>query len=182
MNLLLNIARIYVPAFIKKKKLQELFELTAEAFQSDLPPLKKLSYDACLNAYAQFSKAKAEEAITLHRNIEALKERLYRSAYQMGEKLRQDFHVKSHADVILLSKILYRTLRIEFTGNSAGEVIIKRCFFSQFYTPQVCGIISSLDEGVAAGLSAGGKLVFNERITEGSSCCRATFYMKENLA
>jgi len=182
MNLLLNIARIYLPAFIKKKKLQELFELTAEAFQSDLPSIKKLSYDECLKVYAHFSKTKAEEAIKLHSNIEAVKKRLYQNAYQMGEKLRKDFRIKTQADVILLSKILYKILRIEFAGNSSGEVIIKRCFFSQFYTLQVCGIISSLDEGVAAGLSAGGRLVFNERITEGKSCCRATFYMKEILA
>lgn len=179
MSLLLNIAWIYVPVFIKKKKLQELFELTAAAFQSDLPPLKKLGYDDCLGAYAQFSRAKAEEAIKLHHDIEAVKARLYRNAYQMGEKLRQDFRVKTPADVILLSKILYRILRIEFNANPAGEVIIERCFFSQFYTPQVCEIISSLDEGVAAGLSVGGRLVFSERITEGKSCCRATFYMKE---
>jgi len=155
MNLLLSIARIYVPAFIKKKKVQELFELTADAFQSDLPAIKKLSYDDCLKAY---------------------------NAYQMGEKLRNDFHVKTQADVIHLSKILYKILKIDFTGNAFGEVIIKRCFFSPFYTPDVCGLISSLDEGVAAGLSAGGRLVFKERITEGKNCCQATFYMKDNLS
>jgi len=182
MNLLLSIARIYVPAFIKKKKVQELFELTADAFQSDLPAIKKLSYDDCLKAYAYFSKTKAEEVIKLHKNTETVKKRLYRNAYQMGEKLRNDFHVKTQADVIHLSKILYKILKIDFTGNAFGEVIIKRCFFSPFYTPDVCGLISSLDEGVAAGLSAGGRLVFKERITEGKNCCQATFYMKDNLS
>jgi hypothetical protein len=180
MNLLLNIARIYLPAFIKKKKVQELFELTAEAFQCSPPDTKYLSYHNCLKAYAQFSKTKAEEVIKLHNNMDAVKKRLYQNAYRLGEKLRNDFRVKTQADVIHLSKILYRILSIEFTGNSSGEVIIRRCFFSQFYTPEVCRIISALDEGVAAGLSAGGRLVFKERITEGKNCCRATFYIKEN--
>ncbi len=181
MNLLLTIARIYLPAFIKKKKVQELFELTAEAFQSDLPAIKNLSYSDCLKAYAHFSKTKAEEVIKHHYNTEAVKNRLYRNAYQMGEKLRKDFRIKTQADVFRLSKILYKILKIEFTGNASGEVIIKRCFFSQFYTADVCGIISSLDEGVAAGLSAGGRLVFKERITEGKNCCQATFSMKDML-
>ncbi len=179
MNLLLNIARIYVPGFIKKEKLQELFELTAAAFQSDVPSIKMLSYDDCLTAYAHFSQTKAEEAIEQHHHIDAVKERLYRNAYQMGEKLRHDFRIENQAEVILLSKILYNILKIEFAGNASGEVTITRCFFSQFYSPEICEIISSLDEGVAAGLSAGGKLVFHERITEGKPCCRATFCMKE---
>ena len=182
MNLLLSIARIYLPAFIKKKKVQELFELTAEAFQSDLPAIKNLSYDDCLKAYAHFSKTKAEGVIRLHYDTEAVKKRLYRNAYQMGEKLRKDFRIETQADVIRLSKILYKILRIESTGSSSGEVIIKRCFFSQFYTPDVCEMISSLDEGMAAGLSAGGRLVFKERITEGRDCCHATFYIKDILS
>ncbi|MCJ7680410.1 MAG: hypothetical protein MUP70_06785, partial [Candidatus Aminicenantes bacterium] len=126
-----------------------------------------------------FTKTKAEEVIKLQIGTEAVKQRLYRNASRMGEKLRQDFHIETQADVIRLCTLLYRILKLEFSGNSSGEVIIKRCFFSQFYTPDVCGLISSLDEGVAAGLSAGGRLVFKERITEGKSCCRATFYTKD---
>lgn len=179
MNLLLITAQIYLPAFIKKKKVQELFELTAESFQSDLPDTKNLTYSDCLIAYAQFSKTKAEEVIKLDNNTEAVKERLYLNAFQMGEKLRKDFRIKTQADVIHFSKILYKILKIDFTGNLSGEVIIKRCFFSQFYTPEVCGIISSMDEGLAAGLSAGGRLVFKNRITEGRNCCQATLNMED---
>jgi len=181
MNLLLNILKLYIPAFIKKKKVRELFDLTAEAFDCAVPPFKKLSYDDYLKAYAQFSKTKAEEVMKHHDNAEAVKKRLYRSAYQMGEKLRKDFHIKTKTDVIRLSTILYKILGIEFTGNSSGDVVIKRCFFSHFYTPDVCRFVSSLDEGLAAGLSAGGKLVFNGRITEGKNCCLATFTMKDNV-
>ena len=179
MNLLLITARFYLPAFIKKKKVKELLELTAESFQSDLPDIKNLSYNDCLIAYAQFSKTKAEEVTKFDNNAEAVKKRLYLNAFQMGEKLRKDFRIKTQADVIRLSKILYKILKIDFNGNLSGEVIIKRCFFSQFYTPEVCGIISSIDEGLAAGLSAGGRLVFKNRITEGRNCCHATLKMED---
>jgi hypothetical protein len=178
-NLLATVAQFYLPTFVKKKKLQELFELTADGFQCEMPAIKSLSYDECLNAYAQFSKSKAEELLKRPNMIEEIKKRLYRNSYQMGEKLRKDFRVKSQADVIRLSKILYKILKIDFYEAASGEIIIRRCFFSQFYSPEICGIISSLDEGMAAGLSGGGRLVFKERITEGKSCCQATFYMKD---
>jgi hypothetical protein len=181
MNLQLTIARIYVPAFIKKKKLLELFGLTADAFSSDLPAIEDLSYKDCLKAYAGFSKIKAEEAIKQYANTEAVKEKLYRNAYRMGEKLRRDFHIKTKAEVIRLSKILYKILGIDLSENGSGEIVINRCFFSHSYTADVCALISALDEGVAAGLSGGGRLVFTERISEGKNCCRATFQMKDDL-
>jgi repressor of nif and glnA expression len=112
---------------------------------------------------------------------EAVKRKLYRNACQLGEKLRKEYHIGTRADVIRLSRILYRILGIGFTESAEGEVVINRCFFSQFYTPEVCAVISALDEGLAAGLSAGGRLVFKERITEGKNCCRATFCMKDIL-
>ena len=182
MNLRLTIAGLYIPEFIKKKKLLELFELTADAFESDMPAIKNLSYSACLKAYADFSKTKAEEIIEEHADMDAVKGKLYRNAYQMGEKLRQDFHIKTKKEVLRLSSVLYRILRIEFIGSASGEVVIKRCFFSQFYSPDVCALISALDEGVAAGLSGGGRLEFKERITEGKNCCRAIFTMKERIS
>lgn len=179
MSLLLSIARMWVPTFIKKKKLQELFELTADAFQVDLPDLKNLSYEDCLKTYARFTQMNAEEVTRLDIHTKAVKDRLYRNAFQMGEKLRKDFHIKTQTDAMILSTILYNILKIDFTGNTSGEVIIKRCFFSEFYTLETCRLISALDKGVAAGLSAGGKLVFKTRITEGNNSCLATFYEKD---
>lgn len=48
--------RFYIPEFIKKKKLNELFSLTADAFQSELPELKGLSFAERLAGYALFTK------------------------------------------------------------------------------------------------------------------------------
>jgi hypothetical protein len=180
MNPLLSITRFYLPAFIKKQKLHELFALTADAFRCDPPEITNLSYTDCLKAYVLFSRTKAGEIIGSHEDTEAVKKRLYQNAFQMGDKLRKQFRIRTQTDVIRVSKILYRTLKINFTGKTSGEVMIKTCFFSSFYTPEICGIMSSLDEGVAAGLSGGGKLVFQERITEGYKCCRANLTMEDH--
>jgi len=173
MNLVLNLARLYVPTFLKKQKLEELFRLTAEAFGCEPPPIRELGYDECLQAYALFSRRKAEEALQQPEGIESLKERLYRNAFRIGEALRKDLGVRTRSDVILASRVLYRILKIECTESHSGEVTIGKCFFSRYYTSPVCRILSSLDEGVAAGLSGGGRLVFHERITEGNPCCKA---------
>ncbi|GAB4221666.1 MAG: hypothetical protein Kow009_12480 [Spirochaetales bacterium] len=136
--------------------------------------MRTLGYEACLEAYAQFSKGKVEEALRQPDGIQSLKDRLYRNAFRMGEKLRKSLRVRTRAEVILASRILYRILKIECKVTDSVEVTIGSCFFSRYYTPQVCGVLSSLDEGVVAGLSGGGNLVFHERITEGKPCCRAT--------
>lgn len=180
MNLLLKIARMYLPDFIKKQKLLELFELTADAFQKQMPAVRHLAYRDCLAAYARFTQAQAGEVLRSQRDVPTIKKRLYQNACQMGEKLRREFRLKTTADVIQLCEILYQVLQIDFSATALGVVTIRRCFFSQFYSPEVCALISALDEGVAAGLSDGGKLIFQERITDGKSCCRAIFIMKEN--
>ncbi len=181
MNLLLGIANIYIPDFIKKKKLLELFTLTADAFQSDMPNMRGVSYCDCLNAYAEFSKTNAERTLENQNKIKTVKNRLYQNARKMGKKLRKEFHVKTNSEVIQLSTILYKVIDIEYSGSVSGKVMIKRCFFSQFYTPAICDIISALDAGVADGLSNGGNFTFSERITEGKTCCLATFEIQDQI-
>jgi hypothetical protein len=75
-----------------------------------------------------------------------------------------------------LSRFLYGILDIEFHGNRSGEITIGRCYFSDFYSPQACEVMSAMDRGLLAGLAGGGDLVFTERITEGRPCCRARFF------
>jgi hypothetical protein len=179
MNPLLIMARIYVPEFIKRKKVQELFRITADAFESDLPVITNLTHRECLETFAHFSKMKAEELIQFPESTDKVKQKLFQNACRLGEKLRKDFRIKTKQDVMRLSKILYQILKIDFNGNASGDVVINNCFFSSFYTPEVCRIISSLDEGLAAGLSAGGRLVFQDRITEGKDCCKAIIHMEE---
>ena len=74
-----------------------------------------------------------------------------------------------------IGRVLYRILDIDLQGDARGEVVISRCYFSRFYSGEVCRLMSAMDRGLFAGLSNGGELTFSSRITEGQPCCRAHF-------
>jgi hypothetical protein len=180
MNVLWHFLRIYVPVSVKRKKLGELCRLTACAFRHEAPELSGLSYREALARYAVFTRDEAEKAIDSGEDLEALKARLFENAYILGERLRKNFKPRTLKDVMIISRILYRLLGIDFQGTREGEALIRRCFFSSYYSGEICRIISSLDEGIAAGLSGGGRLSFEQRLTEGKDCCRAWLRFKEN--
>ncbi len=164
-----------MPQFIKKKKLKELFRLTADAFQSKMPELVGLSFDECLSKYALFTKEQAESYLQRGRPIEEVKDRLYQNSNIFGQNLNKSLHIRTWKEVSEALKVIYKIIGIELQYGNHGEIIIKECFFSKYYSDEVCKLISSLDEGLAFGLSGGGRLCFSQRITEGSSCCKGSF-------
>ncbi|MCR4437245.1 MAG: hypothetical protein QHH06_15655 [Clostridiales bacterium] len=170
--MLLKIMQFYMPEFIKKKKLNELFRLTADAFQSELPELKGLSFAECLSKYALFTKERAESYLQSGHPLEEVKHRLYQNSCIFGQNLRKSLHIVTWEEAVTVLKVIYKLIGIDFQYDEQGEIIIKQCFFSKYYSGGVCKLISSLDEGMAAGLSGGGRLCFNQRITEGGSCCK----------
>ena len=174
MSMLLKIMHFYIPKFIRKKKLNELFRLTADAFQSELPELRGLSFAECLLKYALFTKEQAERYLQSGRPLEEVKYRLYQNSYTFGQNLRKNLHILTWEESVTVLQVIYKLIGIDFHCDRQGEIIIKQCFFSKYYSGGVCRLISSLDEGLAAGLS-GGKLCFNQRITEGESCCKGYF-------
>jgi hypothetical protein len=169
---------LHIPAFVKKKMLADLFDLTAQAFGSVPPRINILSYGETLEVYARFTQREAERVLEERHNIETVEARLYDNARALGKKLRESFRLRRPEDILRMSKLLYKTLGIAFEGRGDGQVTIARCYFSQFYTERVCGLVSALDAGVAAGLSGGGKLSFYQKITEGRDCCKAHFVLK----
>lgn len=175
MNVRLSALNIYIPTFVKKKKLEVLFALVADAFGEATPPLKGLSYKEKLNAFATFTARQVKKHSQKGQNLGGTKRRLFENAYRLGQKVKNDFNIRTTKEIIQISRILYQILGIEFEGTLRGDITIKSCFFSSYYSSQVCQVISSLDEGVAAGLSEGGKLTFYQRITEGKECCKAHF-------
>jgi hypothetical protein len=177
MGLNLAISRIYIPSFIKQRRLIELFDITSSAFQSQTPPLKGLPFTECLKEYALFTREKAENSIRAGHQ-EEVKNRLYQNALGLGQKLKSDFHINSLEEIMQMTEIVYKILGIKFQGDSKGEVIIHECFFSSFYSGSVCDIVSGLDKGLLAGLSGGGRLEFYQRITEGNLCCRARLHLE----
>jgi hypothetical protein len=183
MSLRLKIVQFYCPAFIKKQKLVDLFNLTAQAFEADPPHLSRKSLDECRLHYALFTKAAAENVLQ-NTNIsqKTVKNNLYRHTYKLGQKIKKQLGLQNLDDVMKASRFLYSVLGIVFEGNQNGEIIIKKCYFSKFYSSQICELISALDEGMLAGMSGGGKLTFCQRITEGKDCCKANFKFNGNEA
>ena len=179
MGILLTISRIYLPRFIRKNRLNELFNATADAFKRQAPQLEGYSLNQYLKKYALFSLENTEGSIKLG-NEHEVQERLYYNAYRIGKNIRAELKVQTLEEVMQACEVIYKALKIEFRGDSQGQIYIRSCFFSSFYSSDVCRIISSLDEGLVAGLSGGLKLDFYQRITEGSKCCRARLMAAES--
>jgi hypothetical protein len=172
MGFALAAARLYLPQSTRKRKLEELFLAAADAFHCPTPHLQDLSPDRMLEEFAVFTRENAIEAIKLGSTPE-IKERLYSRAYQIGRNLKTELKVRTLQEVMMACRLIYKALKIDFQGDSGGHVLINQCFFSQYYSGEICRVISSLDKGLAAGLSGGLKLDFNQRITEGNPCCAA---------
>ena len=172
MSFLLAVSRIYLPRSIRKSRLSELFRATANAFQCQAPKMKECSLDQYLTKYAFFTAENAAESIQ-HGSEYEVKERLYLNARQIGKNIREELKIKTFEEVIQACEVVYKALKIEFRGNLEGQICIPSCLFSSFYSSAVCRIISSLDEGLIAGLSGDLRLKFSQRITEGNKCCKA---------
>jgi hypothetical protein len=181
MNLLLKIAIIYIPPFLKRRELMKLFHLTASTFEKPIPPMADLSFEECLAEFAHFTKSEVDQLIIRHEDLQTVQDRLFQGAYAFGDKFRRIFRVSSTSDVIAVSRLLYRVLGIDFQGTEQGTIKISKCFFSKIYSSTTCHVISSLDAGMIAGLSGGNEMIFSERITEGAESCIAQFILKEQF-
>jgi hypothetical protein len=173
LNLLLSLAGVYLPAPFAKSRLDRLIVATADAFQSSAPDTDGLSYDESLTAFAIFSRDQTEACLNLPGKPDAVRGRLFEAAQSIGQDLRREFRVATGQDVASALRISYKALDIKFEGAGYGEAVIPRCFFSAYYSGPVCRVMQALDQGLACGLSLGGRLTFTSRITEGSPCCRA---------
>ncbi len=169
----------HMPAFVKRQALGQLFAATADAFQCDMPSLSRLSREQCLLAYAWFTTDRAEDALRRLDDLSELQARLYRNAYRLGRMSGWSLRIHTVDDVMVLGRFLYSVLDIDFAGIGGGEITITRCYFSSFYPPQVCQLMSAMDRGLLAGLAGRGELAFTERITEGRACCRAHFVLEQ---
>jgi hypothetical protein len=172
LNLLLATSQMYIPGIIRNRKLDMLFDATASAFQVGNPATQGLSFNKRLNTYAQFTREQAQRAIQQGNELE-VQHRLFENAYRLGLQLRTDFGIKTPIDVMKMGKVIYKLIKIDFHGEYSGNIVINRCFFSTYYSADICRVISSLDAGLLAGLSGGDHLVFSQRITEGKECCKA---------
>ncbi|OGB60032.1 MAG: hypothetical protein A2Y94_14135, partial [Caldithrix sp. RBG_13_44_9] len=122
MNLLGKIACYYIPTAIKRKNLSHLIRLSARAFECEPPDIRGKSYQQCLQEFAFFTQKAATEVIARKGNVQKVKKRLYRHAFMMGYNLRKLFKVRTPDEVMLISKRLYDILKIDFQGDSSGNI------------------------------------------------------------
>ena len=130
--------------------------MTAGAFQTALSPnLDGLRFNDILQAYANFTRNAAEQQISRGEDVALVKKRLHDGAFGIGRKIRNKLRIRSGEDALKAARLLYRRIGIDFLCSKADEVLIRRCYFSHYYSCEVCWIISSLDEGLIAGLTGG---------------------------
>ena len=149
-------------------QLQLLLNVTARAFDVPGKKIWHLSFKRALREYAVFTK-------NCMRFNHADPRRLYRSAYTLGRRLRRITGFTDSRDLQQLVFFLYRNISIAMSGGIPGEITVSSCYFSRFYTPKQCALMSYVDWGIIAGLCGGGHLKFTGRITEGCGRCTAAF-------
>jgi hypothetical protein len=167
-------------SFVRKAALWALVRATSRAFDCPAPSLAGLSADACLLRYAQFTQGQVAALLRDSGDVALVGERLYRNAYRLGRVFRWAARIRTLEDAMELDGALYRLLEIDLQSKPHGDVVFSCCYFSRFYTGQVCQVMSAMDRGLLAGLSGGKQLVFSARITEGHPCCRAHVNGEEN--
>lgn len=180
MNRILNVFLTYPSGIIKKTQLYFLFKIAAKAFGCASPAIWHLNSADALHKFALFTKEQAEKALAEGKDTEKIKSVLFAKAFGLAARTCHILKLSDPADIFSICKLLYKNIRIDVEGRLPGEIIMKSCYFSDFYTSRVCHLMSALDEGIIAGLFNGGRLTFAHRITEGSPCCRAFFTHEEN--
>lgn len=156
------------PALFLRVQLRLL--LSAAARGSGVPGKRVWQFPCqrALEEYAVFT----EDAMRLS---PADPQRLYREAYALGSRIRRLTGFADSGDLRRLVFFLYRNIGIRVDGSIPGEVTVSSCYFSRFYTPEQCALMSYMDSGIIAGLWGGGELKFTGRITEGCENCAAVF-------
>jgi hypothetical protein len=180
MSLRLRALELHIPGWVARSALRQLFDATASAFGHDPVDVHGLTHGELLERYAVFTTSRAEQALADRSDADAVAARMWSSAYVLGASLRRRLGVRTRAEALRAARVAYRMLAIDLRADEQGSVVVDRCAFATWYSPGVCRLMSSLDAGLLAGLTHGGRLRFSERITEGRPRCLATISWQGN--
>lgn len=173
MSLRLRALELHIPGWVARSALRQLFEATASAFGCDPVDLHGLTRKELLERYAAFTTRCAGPALADRSDADAISRGMWRNAYVLGESLRRRLGVRTRIEALRAARVAYRMIAIDLRADEQGDVVVDRCAFAAWYSPGVCRLMSSLDAGLIAGLTDGGRLTFSERITEGKPRCLA---------
>ena len=172
-RMFLSLCMKYRPGWVARIELQILLDTTARAFAMPGKKIKSRTARGALREYAAFTGKCMKYGKT---DLKKVRE----EAYRTGQLVRRITGFRESRDIERLIFYLYRNIRISMTGHIPGEIVVSRCYFGRFYSPEQCAIMSLVDEGIIAGICGGGRLEFAERITEGCGRCRACFREAED--
>lgn len=172
MSLRLRVLELHVPEFVARSALRRLFHATASAFGREAEDLDELDRRALLERYASFTIRCADQAMGDH-TAPVVSHRMWENAHALGGSLRRLLGVRTRGEALRAARVAYRMIGIDLRADPLGRVAVDRCAFAEWYSPPVCTLLSSLDAGLIAGLTDGGRLSFSERITEGRPRCLA---------
>jgi len=174
-NLLLAIARRWIPGPVKHRAIDGLYTLTANAFGLETPRTRHMSLAERIDTFARFSHMCVQKNMEDGTNSAPVKRALYRRAKLLAGELRSVFNPSSRTEYLELLGILYDVIGITIKTEESGRICVTSCSFSLRYSPETCRLMSAVDDGFAVGLWGCGRLTFQQRITEGHSCCEARF-------
>jgi hypothetical protein len=176
-NLRLALLSHGAPKSVKMRLLDELARATSAGFDCERPSWTGRSYEARLEEYARFTADQAGRVLETGNAdaVEAVKRRLRSESADLGARMRRGLRLTRCADVMDALSALYGHIGIDMRPLTAGDIVVGRCLFARYFTEPVCMVVAAIDQGMAAGLSGGGRLEFVERITGGAPCCRARF-------
>lgn len=143
--------------------------LTARALRQPTRHLWTLAPDEALQLYAEYTSTQLQDGVS-----PSVLDSMNREAYRMGRLLRRLLLLRQ-SDIKQFVVALYRNIGIRLDGHLPSQLCFHSCYFSHFYTPEVCLAASALDDGIMRGLLGTGRLTFQQRITEGCSHCLATY-------
>ena len=161
------------PSAVREKVITTLADTTARAAGVPPPRLSGPDVQRC-EQYARFSGDLAAEAIA-RGTVGDLTAALRREAQAAGGRLRAMLGLATAVEGFDLASRLYAAIDIDLRVDAGGGILVTRCGMSRFYTPEICTVMSAMDEGVLAGLAGEGRLSFTRRITEGHPMCIARF-------
>lgn len=159
----------------RRIELQLLMNLVTSTLRM---PRKNLLHKSSAQSLDIFATYTAEHLATYNQEQQ---QELHARAYNLGKRLRKCLISRNNEALTSLTFLLYRNIGISMEGSFPGKVIVSKCHFCHYYSPQICSIASLMDSGVICGLFGGGKLEFTERLTEGHPNCLCNLSNNRNI-
>jgi hypothetical protein len=169
MSVRLTCLELWTPVLVRRWMLDELTSRVAGGFDRVPPRWSSSRYRDRLAEFARFTDEESRRALA-DTDATPIAGALRAAAAEMGADLRRRLAVRTPAEGARALRLLYRHIGIDLDVFSGGRVQVSGCLFASSYSPSVCALMGSVDDGIAAGLLGSG-LTFTERLTEGASAC-----------